>query len=223
MTNRRHLLQLAAVAAVAAAGGAAWVSYGPHSTRGPATGPPKNYPMDPFTPGHFRQKLLMPGAGAEPDTGHNRLAHRHSGKAVRRRQQAAVKAQRLRIHDGLARRHHAVQAHTQCRALNAIKSQFSRGFAWALANSQWVLGTASPMETIEALDRYTLAPVAGRIKADVLILAGADDHFIPLNQAADFARRLTAACSVQRAADCLRAGFRWRRTLPSGRAVAMAR
>ena len=63
MTSRRHLLQLAGVAAVAAAGGAAWVSYGPRSTRGPATGPPKNYPMDPLTPGHFQQKLFMPGAG----------------------------------------------------------------------------------------------------------------------------------------------------------------
>ena len=63
MTNRRHLLQLAAVAAVAAAGGAAWVSYGPRSSRGPATGPPKNYPLDPLTPGNFQQKLFMPGAG----------------------------------------------------------------------------------------------------------------------------------------------------------------
>ena len=92
---------------------------------------------------------------------------------------------------------HAHRADAALNALIAIKAKFSRGFAWALANSQWVLGTASPMETIEALDRYTLAPVAGRIKADVLILAGADDHFIPLNQAADFARSLTAARSVQ--------------------------
>ena len=63
MTNRRHVLQFVGVAAVAAVGGAAWVSYGPRSTRGQAIGPPKSYPMDPLTSGNFQQKLFMPGAG----------------------------------------------------------------------------------------------------------------------------------------------------------------
>ena len=82
-------------------------------------------------------------------------------------------------------------------ALIAVKARFSPGFAWSVANAQWVLGTASAIETIEVLGSYTLAAVAGRIEADVLILAGAEDHFIPAGQAADFARALTAARSVR--------------------------
>ena len=53
------------------------------------------------------------------------------------------------------------------------------------------------MLTMKALDRYSLIGVAGRITADVLIMAGADDHFIPMAQAADFAGAPKAARSVR--------------------------
>jgi alpha-beta hydrolase superfamily lysophospholipase len=92
---------------------------------------------------------------------------------------------------------HARRADAVLDALIAIKARFSPGFAWSLANAQWVLGTGSAIETVRVLGSYTLAPVAGRIEADVLILAGAGDHFIPSSQAADFARALTAARSVR--------------------------
>ena len=91
---------------------------------------------------------------------------------------------------------HARHADALLNLLIATKARFSPGFAWSVANGQWVLGTASSMETVKVLDAYSLAHVAGRIKADVLILAGADDHFIPVKQAADFAASLTAARSV---------------------------
>ena len=52
------------------------------------------------------------------------------------------------------------------------------------------------MLTMKALDRYSLIGVAGRITADVLIMAGADDHFIPMAQAADFASVLKVSRSV---------------------------
>lgn len=82
-------------------------------------------------------------------------------------------------------------------ALIAAKIRLSTGFAWSVANGQWVLGTAGAMETLDALDSYTLALVAGRIRSDVLILVGADDHFIPTGQAESFARALTTARSVR--------------------------
>ena len=78
-----------------------------------------------------------------------------------------------------------------------MKARLSTGFAWSVANGQWVLGTASAMQTMDALTNYTLAPVAGMIKADVLILAGVDDHFIPVDQAAEFASALSSARSVR--------------------------
>lgn len=92
---------------------------------------------------------------------------------------------------------HAHRADVALNALIAAKARLSPGFAWSLANAQWVLGTKSPMETIDVLGRYTLAQVAGRIRADVLILAGADDHFIPARQSTDFVRALTTAGSVR--------------------------
>ena len=92
---------------------------------------------------------------------------------------------------------HARNAHLLLNLLIAVKTRFSPGFAWSVANGQWVLGTTSAMQTMLALDRYSLARVAGDITADVLIMAGADDHFIPVSQAADFASALKAARSVR--------------------------
>jgi blue copper oxidase len=66
MPNRRQLLQLAGVAAVAGVGGAAWVTYGqsrPGALGGVGSAPFKNYPFDPVDPANFQQKLFMPGAG----------------------------------------------------------------------------------------------------------------------------------------------------------------
>jgi dienelactone hydrolase len=43
---------------------------------------------------------------------------------------------------------------------------------------------------------YTLAPVADRIKQDVLILAATEDQFIPFHQTAQFENSLVNARSV---------------------------
>ena len=92
---------------------------------------------------------------------------------------------------------HARHADALLNLIIQTKAWLSPGFAWSVANGQWVLGTASAMETMDALDSYTLAPVAENIKADVLILAGVDDHFIPVGQAAEFATLLSSARSVR--------------------------
>jgi pimeloyl-ACP methyl ester carboxylesterase len=68
--------------------------------------------------------------------------------------------------------------------------------SWAYRNALWTMGTKDVDETIEALAAYTLAPVANRIRQDVLILAGAEDHFVPLRQTADFEKALVNARSV---------------------------
>ena len=58
------------------------------------------------------------------------------------------------------------------------------------------MGTRTPMETYDAMQKFTLAPVATRIQGDVLILAGTEDHFIPLKQVDDFKSVLSRARSV---------------------------
>ena len=81
-------------------------------------------------------------------------------------------------------------------AIVRIKAAFSPGLRWALQHSMWVLGTRGLIETAEALRAYTLQHVAQRIKGDVLILAGEDDHFVPIEQLKQFETSLTQARSV---------------------------
>ncbi|RJF86635.1 alpha/beta fold hydrolase [Oleomonas cavernae] len=81
-------------------------------------------------------------------------------------------------------------------ALIDLKTTMNPGFKWAVENGMWVLGTKGPLETLDAFAAYTLEPVASRIKADVLILAGADDHFVPVAQVGQFEKALTQARSV---------------------------
>jgi dienelactone hydrolase len=81
-------------------------------------------------------------------------------------------------------------------AVVRLKSALNPDFRWAYANGQWVMGTQGPIETLRAFDPYVLTDVAGRITGDVLILAGADDHFVPLSQVTAFEQALSAARSV---------------------------
>jgi alpha-beta hydrolase superfamily lysophospholipase len=82
--------------------------------------------------------------------------------------------------------------------LNALAKHGSSdpGAAWSVQNGMWVFGAKGPLEVVDAFKPYTLAPVASRIKADVLILAGADDHFVPQDQVDAFQKSLTGARSV---------------------------
>lgn len=81
-------------------------------------------------------------------------------------------------------------------ALVRIKTAVSPGLRWALQNSMWVMGTRGLLETAEALRAFTLEDVAQRIRCDVLILAGTDDHFVPIEQVKKFEISLTQARSV---------------------------
>jgi pimeloyl-ACP methyl ester carboxylesterase len=68
--------------------------------------------------------------------------------------------------------------------------------SWAYGSALWTMGTTNFDDTLEAFSRYKLAPVADRIRQDVLILAGTEDHFIPFHQAAEFEKSLVNARSV---------------------------
>jgi pimeloyl-ACP methyl ester carboxylesterase len=68
--------------------------------------------------------------------------------------------------------------------------------AWAYNTTRWTLGTRDIEDTQKAFAPYTLAPVADRIRQDVLILAGEEDHFVPFHQTADFEKALVNARSV---------------------------
>jgi len=46
------------------------------------------------------------------------------------------------------------------------------------------------------MQKFNLTGVAQRIKSDVLILAGTEDHFVPFDQVATLEKALTAARSI---------------------------
>ena len=77
-----------------------------------------------------------------------------------------------------------------------VKAALSPSFAGAINNSMWTLGIKHPLDAVAEQRQYTLSGVAQRVKGDVLILAGADDHFVPIEQVAQFEKALTAARSV---------------------------
>ena len=72
----------------------------------------------------------------------------------------------------------------------------SPGSVWARENGMWVFGAKDQYALLDDFKAYTLAPVASRINGDVLIFAGADDHFVPGDQLEEYKRSLTHARSV---------------------------
>jgi pimeloyl-ACP methyl ester carboxylesterase len=69
-------------------------------------------------------------------------------------------------------------------------------FVWAIDNACWTLGATDVASVRKASLPFRLATVADRIRQHVLILAGAEDHFIPFHQTADFEAALVNAKSV---------------------------
>ena len=70
------------------------------------------------------------------------------------------------------------------------------GSRWAVENGQWVFGVHGMFAVLDAFKAYSLAPVAARISQDVLLLAGTEDHFVPIEQLEQTRRALTGARSV---------------------------
>jgi pimeloyl-ACP methyl ester carboxylesterase len=81
-------------------------------------------------------------------------------------------------------------------ALAALRAQRDPGVRWGLANARWTLGADGLTAMLDTAKAYTLAGVAQHITQDVLILAGADDQFIPLRQVERYQRALVNARSV---------------------------
>ncbi len=77
-----------------------------------------------------------------------------------------------------------------------VRAALSPGYAWASANGRWVTGTKRPLETAMVMKKFTLAGVAQKIKGDVLVMAGTNDHLVPFGQLAQFEQALTSARSV---------------------------
>lgn len=83
--------------------------------------------------------------------------------------------------------------------LNAIiRRTMSRdpSTSWALGHGMHVSGARDPYEFVHWLKRLTTSPFSARITQDVLLLAGANDHIVPLRQLYRQAQNLINARSV---------------------------
>ncbi len=78
-----------------------------------------------------------------------------------------------------------------------LRMKTSPLLSWGIRNTQWVTGATSLSAVPGAFDEYTLEPVADRIRSHVLILAGSEDHLVPLHQVEQFQQSLVNAKSVE--------------------------
>ena len=67
---------------------------------------------------------------------------------------------------------------------------------WVLAQGERVLGVASPAEVFHTWREYITADISSDVRQDVMLMAGAKDHYIPLHMLPDQMMTLTNAHSV---------------------------
>ena len=106
-------------------------------------------------------------------------------------------ARQLGRAQGLALR--ALLAVRARRIVNAVAGQASsrRPTAeWGMQQGMRITGTTTPYDFLRAISAINTRAVSQRVTADVLLLAGADDHFIPLPVLWRQAAALTNARSV---------------------------
>ena len=53
---------------------------------------------------------------------------------------------------------------------------------WGLNQAMHVTGTPTPAAYLDAIQRYTAAEISSRLTRDVLLLAGSEDHYVPVAQ-----------------------------------------
>ncbi|MFI7067189.1 alpha/beta hydrolase [Kribbella sp. NPDC050124] len=67
---------------------------------------------------------------------------------------------------------------------------------WGIGNTERVFGVDTPSKALAAVRRLRTADVSPMIAQDVLLMAGAEDHYVPITQLGDQLRTLTNARSL---------------------------
>ena len=67
---------------------------------------------------------------------------------------------------------------------------------WGVQQGMHVTGTTSAFGFLEAMSRFQTADVSASIRQDVLLLAGSEDHYVPLEQWYDQIKKLENAHSI---------------------------
>jgi hypothetical protein len=67
---------------------------------------------------------------------------------------------------------------------------------WEIAQGKRVMGVSTPADLFQALRDYRTDDVSSLVTQDILLMAGAKDHYMPLQMLPDQLMTLTAAHSV---------------------------
>src|ERR1700733_1739158 len=105
---------------------------------------------------------------------------RQIGRGVRIPLRALLTARARRVVNGIAYRAAARKPVSQ----------------WGLQQGMHVTGTATPYDFLRSTTAMTTSKISHLVRADVLLLAGADDHYVPLKQLGRQAGVLSSARSV---------------------------
>lgn len=83
--------------------------------------------------------------------------------------------------------------------LNALFEKIMREnllITWAVMQGMHITGASSPFDYIKKVKEFVTADISSRLTQDVLLMAGQDDHFIPVAQFYDQIRMLTNVRSL---------------------------
>lgn len=81
--------------------------------------------------------------------------------------------------------------------LIGVKAKITPGVRWGVNNAKWTLGAKGPSDMLRIFEQYNLRDISKDITCDVLIVAGDEDHFYPVEQVQTFKDALTNARSVE--------------------------
>jgi pimeloyl-ACP methyl ester carboxylesterase len=90
----------------------------------------------------------------------------------------------------------ALRARGAVNRLAAAAMRHSLVADWGLRQGMHTTGTTTAYDFLRGTERYETASVSGAVTQDVLLLAGAGDHYVPRAQLAEQLASLTAARSV---------------------------
>ena len=77
-----------------------------------------------------------------------------------------------------------------------LRMQTNTTIRWGIHNAQWTLGVKDPIDVPNAMSKFNLADVAGKIRCPVLLVAGEKDHLVPVEQVEKLKKALVNAKSV---------------------------
>jgi len=78
-----------------------------------------------------------------------------------------------------------------------LSGRFSIEQCWLLENYEWVFDVDSAVGIMETLPEYSLSGDAREIDCPTLVLAGVDDHFVPVEQAREFAAEIGEEATLE--------------------------